>query len=435
MHFVLLIATALLVIISSPRAASAQVPPAIAAELKKLGQGVFPACTAKLYRSMMPANDYNTYWPPNAAAPNTKMKLYPGVTLSRDVSFGKDPKDLVDIFVGDKGPAGNRTVFIFVPGGGGNKIEQQSPEANAFYDNIGRWAAENDMVGVLMQRHGGNPAGQDVATMIDWLQANIAKYKGNPDRMFITAHSAGTGPLGGYIGRPDLYGIGVKGAIFMSGNPVNFNAGGGARGPGGPGGGAPGGGRGAGPGAAPASPSACQEVGGLGGQFGSIRGPSSQMADQGKDASTTRNPGIQWNGKEWTGSLPPAPAAAEGGFGGFGAAGARGRGGAPGGAGGAAESAAPAFTTQDGFRASRAAVMIVWAELDPGVVNGEFPAAAKSMHDELCKLEGPKAKDGVGHCPTMFMAKDHSHMSEVFSIGSPDKTVSGALLRWIKSVQ
>ena len=79
--------------------------------------------------------------------------------------------------------------------------------------------------------------------------------------------------------------------------------------------------------------------------------------------------------------------------------------------------------------------MIVYADLDPGVVNGEFPANAKAMHDELCKLDGPRAKDGVGHCPTMFMAKDHSHMSEVFSIGSPDKTVSGQILRWIKSVQ
>ncbi len=79
--------------------------------------------------------------------------------------------------------------------------------------------------------------------------------------------------------------------------------------------------------------------------------------------------------------------------------------------------------------------MIVWAELDPGVVNGEFPPAAKAMHDELCKLEGPKAKDGAGHCPAMFMAKNHSHMSEVFSIGTPDKTVSAAILGWIRSVR
>ena len=40
--------------------------------------------------------------------------------------------------------------------------------------------------------------------MIQWVEANIAKYKGNPDRMFIWAQSAGNGPLGIYIGRPEL---------------------------------------------------------------------------------------------------------------------------------------------------------------------------------------------------------------------------------------
>jgi hypothetical protein len=39
----------------------AQVPPAIEAGLRKIGQIVDPACTAKLYRPLMPAKDYNTY--------------------------------------------------------------------------------------------------------------------------------------------------------------------------------------------------------------------------------------------------------------------------------------------------------------------------------------------------------------------------------------
>src|SRR5437667_371178 len=71
---------------------------------------------------------------------------------------------------------------------------------------------------------------------------NISKYKGDPDRMFIWAHSAGNGPLGVYIGHPELHGpkgMGVKGAVFMSGNPVP--------GLGGPAGGAGGGARGGGP--------------------------------------------------------------------------------------------------------------------------------------------------------------------------------------------
>ncbi|PYR85960.1 MAG: hypothetical protein DMG19_14010, partial [Acidobacteria bacterium] len=49
--------------------ADAQVPPDIAAGLRKIGQIVDPACTAKLYRPLMPKNDYNDYWPPGASAP------------------------------------------------------------------------------------------------------------------------------------------------------------------------------------------------------------------------------------------------------------------------------------------------------------------------------------------------------------------------------
>ncbi len=159
--------------------ADAQVPPDIAAGLRKIGQIVDPACTAKLYRPLMPKNDYNDYWPLGASAPANPAPLYPGVTIARDLSFGPHPRDLVDIFSPDKG-TGNRTVLIYVPGGGGNKIEQQDREANAFYDNIGRWAVKNDMIAVTMQRHAGenwDDGGKDISTMIQWLQANIAKYK------------------------------------------------------------------------------------------------------------------------------------------------------------------------------------------------------------------------------------------------------------------
>jgi hypothetical protein len=77
--------------------------------------------------------------------------------------------------------------------------------------------------------------------------------------------------------------------------------------------------------------------------------------------------------------------------------------------------------------------MIAYADLDPGIADRQMPANVMTAHEALCKLEGPKAKDGVGHCPTLFMAKDHSHMSEVFSIGTPDKTVSNAILEFIKT--
>jgi acetyl esterase/lipase len=124
--------------------ALADVPPKIETELVRIGKIVDPACTAKLYRPLLPANDVTS-----SATP-----LYPGIAIARDVSFGPHPKDVVDIFSLDKGPEA-RPVLIYVPGGGGEKIELQANETHAFYDNIARWATRNGMVGVNMQRHSG----------------------------------------------------------------------------------------------------------------------------------------------------------------------------------------------------------------------------------------------------------------------------------------
>ncbi len=377
---------AFLLILLMAGTAAAQVPPDIEAGLRKIGQIVDPACTAKLYRPLMPKNDYNTYWPVGASEPASTTQLYSGVALARDVSFGKNPKDLVDIFSPEKA-SGNRAVLIYVPGGQGNKIEQQAREGNAFYDNIGRWAVKNGMIGVMMQRHPGanwDDGGKDISSMIQWLQANISKYKGNPDRMFIWAHSAGNGPLGVYIGHPEIHGPkgpGVKGAIFMSGNPVPGIGGNGGRGD-----------RGAPPAAANPLAGAGSTCGiaqgaGAGANAGAISGPSSVNAGGGRGAA----PGGARGGQ-------PLDAATQ-----------------------AARSNLP------GFKSTKVAIVLARAELDPGVTGGMI-ASDVALHDELCK-EGPD------HCPAMLYLKGESHMSEVFSIDTPDKTVSGPILGWIKKIK
>src|SRR5262245_32718215 len=310
---------------SAAMSAQAQVPPDIEAGLRKIGQIVDPPCTAKLYRPLMPKSDYNTYWPVGAPAPANLMPLYPGVKLARDVSFGSNPKDLIDIYSPEKG-GGNRTVLIYVPGGAGNKIEQQNREANAFYDNIGRWAVKNNMIGVTMQRHPGpnwDDGGRDISTMIQWLQANVTKYGGDPNRMFIWAHSAGNGPLGIYVGHPELHGpkgVGLKGAIFMSGNPV--------------------------PGIVPPAPGCANSLAGSGSTCGEAGGATSSAGAISGPSGTT-----------------PAPAR--------GAAPAGG-GGAGGGRGGQQLDAATqaARSNLPGFKSTKVAIVLARAELDPGVMGG-----------------------------------------------------------------
>lgn len=366
-----------------PGSGRAQVPKEIEEGLRKIGQIVDPGCTARLYRPLMPKNDFTTYWPLGAPSPISTAQLYPGIRITRDQPFGPHPKDVLDIFAAQNMGA-NRTVFIYVPGGGGNKIEQQVRESNAFYDNIGRWAVKNGMVGVTVQRHAGaawDDGGRDLSVAVEWVRANIAKYGGSPSRVFIAAHSAGTGPLGTYIGHPERWmnGVGVKGAIFMSGNPV-------------PSLGTPaGGGRGGGP-TAPAPGSACGSSAGPASNEGQIAGPSGQ----------TEAPAA--GGRGGRGGQPPTPEEQK------------------------------ERDNLPGFKATAVKIMLVRAELDPGVT-GDMTASDKALHQELCSLDGATPSDGVGRCPAMLFARGHSHMSEVFAFDTPDATVSAPILAWLKSIK
>lgn len=383
----------------APLGAHAQVPEPLYQELVRIGQIVDPTCTAKAMRALMPTADYNTWWAPGAAAPDpAKAKLYPGVTITRDEKFGPHAMDLVDIFTTDRNGARNLPVFMWVPGGGGNKIEQQVREANAFYDNIGRWGVKNGFVVVTVQRHQGqawDDGGRDIAAAVDWVKANISRYGGNGNSIVMGAHSAGTGPTGVYVGHPERWpnGVQIKGMIYMSGGGYAGNY------PGAPAatvlGGPPGGGRGNGP----APGSACGSTAGMIATDGAISGPS--------------------------GATPAAPRA--GGPGGAPGAPGGGRGGAP-----LTDAERAERDNWPGFSKTPVRLMFVRAELDPGVM-GDMTASDKGMHDALCTTEGARAKDGEGRCPAMLYAKRHSHMSEVFTFDSPDTTVSKPILDFAKN--
>ena len=79
-------------------------------------------------------------------------------------------------------------------------------------------------------------------------------------------------------------------------------------------------------------------------------------------------------------------------------------------------------STLPGLKAAKISFFMASAELDPANM-GSFVDTVK---EQLCM---------AGHCPTTAVFKDHSHMSEVFSPGSPDTSVSVPVLKWIKSVK
>jgi hypothetical protein len=371
--------------------ALAQVPKDIAAKLVDMGRNVCPADTAKLYRQFQPT------------AP------YPDVKVERDVHYGPGDREILDVFSPEKG-GGNRPVLIYVAGGAGNKIEQV-PDGEAFYDNIMLWALKNGMTGVNVQRGGGgaewDDAAKQIAKMVDWVHNNIAKYKGNPNRVFIWAHSAGNPPTGTYIGRPELYpsyGIGLKGAILMS--PAAFNIA-----PVTVGGGGPGGGRGTAGGGAPGGGARAGGPPAGGCPTGGAFGGGARGGAPGGGAGAKGGPGGGPGG--------PGGAAAKG-------TGGRGPGGGGGGGRGPVDPAVQLTrSTLPGLKAAKISFFLATAELDPA----NMASFVDTVKDQLCMAGQP--------CPKVTVAvfKDHSHMSEVFSPGSPDTSVSGPVLKWMKSVK
>jgi triacylglycerol lipase len=88
------------------------------------------------------------------------------------------------------------------------------------------WAAKNGIVGVnatyrLAPAHPWPAGPEDAAGAVRWVRENIAKYGGDPKRVFLCGHSAGGTHVASYAVMPQFHrvdGSGLKGLILISGN-------------------------------------------------------------------------------------------------------------------------------------------------------------------------------------------------------------------------
>lgn len=192
---------ALLVALSG--AVGAQVPPEIAGQVRVAGQTMDPAI-GQIY------------------APLHDPEPWPGIAVERDLAYGADPLQRLDVYAQGEGGEG-RPVLLFVHGGGFTRGDKHG----AFYpDNIPLWAARNGMVGVSINYRLAPdnpwPAGaQDLAAAIAWTRANIDRYGGDPDRIVLFGHSAGANHVADYVSHPEAQGaevVGIEGAVLLSPN-------------------------------------------------------------------------------------------------------------------------------------------------------------------------------------------------------------------------
>jgi acetyl esterase/lipase len=187
-------------------AALAQVPFDIEAKLKAMGRVIAPEATARLYQPLF------------------GLGMMTGVMADRDIAFGPDPKQKLNVYTPAGATKAQSEVLVFMPGGQGTK-QMAGPEGVPFYDNIGAWGVKNGFIVVTTQYRTGGAAGwdagaRDIAATLDWVKANIGQRGGNPNRIVLWGQSNGATQLATWLGHPDLQGsgaAGVKGAILMSG--------------------------------------------------------------------------------------------------------------------------------------------------------------------------------------------------------------------------
>ena len=186
----------------------AQVPADIAAGIRKIGQVSDPQNTAALYRPLF----------------KDQTEPFPGVTLERDIAYGPDPLNRMDIFSPGPAMSPNRTVVIYVHGGRFERGDKH-PAGSPFYDNIMLWVTQQGMLGIninyrVAPANTWPAAHDDLAAAVRWAGANAARYGGDAGRLVLWGESAGASLIAGYLAHPQFHaanGHGVKGAVLNSG--------------------------------------------------------------------------------------------------------------------------------------------------------------------------------------------------------------------------
>jgi predicted esterase len=182
-----------------------QLPPDVIARLTGMDPAITPELVQTSWALLAPFHDKVGYTAPK---------------IDRDQSYGDHPRHRLDVHT--SGTEHNAPVFVFVHGGGfvgGDKHVPGTP----MYDHVGAWAVRNGWVGVtityrLAPEHSWPAGAEDVAAAVQWVRDNIARYGGDPSRIVVAGHSAGSVHVASYlVGQGGGSLDGVRGGGLLSG--------------------------------------------------------------------------------------------------------------------------------------------------------------------------------------------------------------------------
>ena len=120
-----------------------------------------------------------------------------GIVIRRDLPYGDDPRQVLDVFT----PAGARGADVVVFVHGGAFIRGAKATEHGIYDNVLLWFARQGFVGVNLEYRLAPQApyprgGLDVAAALEWVHHHIADHGGpagprHADGAFGRRHACG----------------------------------------------------------------------------------------------------------------------------------------------------------------------------------------------------------------------------------------------------
>jgi predicted esterase len=186
-----------------------QLPPDVIAQLTGMDTAITPELVMTSWALLKPFHDKVGYNAPK---------------VDRDVAYGDHERHRLDVHTsGTQDAAGpGAPVLVFVHGGGFTGGDKHVP-GTPMYDHIGAWAVRNGWVGVTITYRLAPeftwPSGaQDVAAAVAWVRAGIASYGGDPSRIVVAGHSAGSVHVASFLAGHGGGSLdGVRGAGLLSG--------------------------------------------------------------------------------------------------------------------------------------------------------------------------------------------------------------------------
>jgi acetyl esterase len=161
------------------------------------------------------AADMRLFTPLLAAAPKD------GVDVTHDVAFGTDAAQKLDVYRG----SGSRPMPVVLYFHGGVYVRGDKALNGEVFANVSTWFARHGVLALnanyrLAPTTQWPGAAQDVGAAVAWAKANVARYGGDPDRIFLVGNSAGATHIASYVFDKSLQpatGAGISGAVLISG--------------------------------------------------------------------------------------------------------------------------------------------------------------------------------------------------------------------------